>query len=451
MSADWSTDPPASNGIELRLSEVLVGALARAGHHRGPAPRPRRAHLPDRDAARRGDRARRGDAARRSFYALLLKDAGCSSNAAQVAALFGADDATSSARGRLTDTSSTRRVARAPGRATAAPGARRSQRRATSAAVLRSGRAGARRWSRCAASAAPTSPARSGSARSPPQAIRRRRRALGRPRLPGGVCRRAISLVGRILCLAQTAEVYWQHGGPAAACEVARKRRGTLVRPGAGRRARGARARRRVLGARCRSRRCRRSSRPTAWWSPTTTGSTASPRRSRGSSTPSRPTPPGTPPGVAEIAVALATLLGDRPRRDGDRPPRGAAARHRQARRLQPDPRQARPARPTDEWAVMRRHPALVAGDPHARPGVRRRWPGSPPPTTSGWTAAATSRGLTGARARPGVADPGRRRRGRGAQRQPALPPGAGPRRGAEHHGPRRRPLARRRGVRGAR
>ena len=48
------------------------------------------------------------DAGARSdlFYALLLKDAGCSSNAARVAALFGADDAVVKSSRRLTDTSS---------------------------------------------------------------------------------------------------------------------------------------------------------------------------------------------------------------------------------------------------------------------------------------------------------------------------------------------------------
>jgi len=34
-----------------------------------------------------------------------------------------------------------------------------------------------------------------------------------------------------VLCLAQTAEVFWQHGGPAAACEIARRRRGTWFDP----------------------------------------------------------------------------------------------------------------------------------------------------------------------------------------------------------------------------
>ena len=40
----------------------------------------------------RGDRPRRPQPALDLFYALLLKDAGCSANASRIAALFGADD-----------------------------------------------------------------------------------------------------------------------------------------------------------------------------------------------------------------------------------------------------------------------------------------------------------------------------------------------------------------------
>ena len=50
--------------------------------------------------------------------------------------------------------------------------------------------------------------------------------------------------------------------------------------------------------------------------------------------------------GVARIAVAIADVLGYGPRRAARPAPRRAAARHRQARRLQPDPRQAGQARP---------------------------------------------------------------------------------------------------------
>ena len=44
---------------------------------------------------------------------------------------------------------------------------------------------------------------------------------------PAGIAGEAISLVGRVLCVAQTAEVFWRHGGVAAASDIARQRRGT--------------------------------------------------------------------------------------------------------------------------------------------------------------------------------------------------------------------------------
>src|SRR5436309_2005281 len=101
-------DPSGSvtdHGVELRLSEVLSG-LSHAlditeGQPRGHAERTcvigmHLARVLDLD----------GDTRSSLFYALLLKDAGCSSNAAKVAALFGADDSLVKSSRRLTDTSS---------------------------------------------------------------------------------------------------------------------------------------------------------------------------------------------------------------------------------------------------------------------------------------------------------------------------------------------------------
>jgi HD-GYP domain-containing protein (c-di-GMP phosphodiesterase class II) len=48
---------------------------------------------------------------------------------------------------------------------------------------------------------------------------------------PAGVAGDAIPLLGRVLCLAQTAEVFWQLDGPAAALDVARARRGSWFDP----------------------------------------------------------------------------------------------------------------------------------------------------------------------------------------------------------------------------
>src|SRR3984885_4185436 len=64
------------------------------------------------------------DAAERSdlFYALLLKDAGCSANASRMATLFAADDRTAKASAKLVDWTS-RRAALLWSLRTAAPGA----------------------------------------------------------------------------------------------------------------------------------------------------------------------------------------------------------------------------------------------------------------------------------------------------------------------------------------
>ncbi|MBV9338735.1 MAG: hypothetical protein JO243_22835 [Solirubrobacterales bacterium] len=93
--------------VKLRLSEVLAGLSYALDITEGQA----RGHT-ERSCLigmRLGAALDLDDDARSSlFYALLLKDAGCSSNAARVAALFGADDAMVKSSRRMTDTSSTR-------------------------------------------------------------------------------------------------------------------------------------------------------------------------------------------------------------------------------------------------------------------------------------------------------------------------------------------------------
>src|SRR6201987_5394815 len=102
---DEGNHRPIDGGVELRLSEVLSGlsyALDMTeGQARGHSERScligmRLAAALDLDDATRSS----------LFYALLLKDAGCSSNAARVAALFGTDDAAVKSSRRLTDTAS---------------------------------------------------------------------------------------------------------------------------------------------------------------------------------------------------------------------------------------------------------------------------------------------------------------------------------------------------------
>jgi putative nucleotidyltransferase with HDIG domain len=164
------------------------------------------------------------------FYALLLKDAGCSSNAAKVSALFGADDAMVKSSRRLTDTSSTSQAVLHVLR-TAGAGGTVLDRARRVGLVLAAGREGARSLVelRCERGAAVA-------------------RAIGLEEVvaraimdvdehwdgggyPAGISGDDISLPGRVLCIAQTAEVFWRLGGSDAACDVARRRRGTWFDP----------------------------------------------------------------------------------------------------------------------------------------------------------------------------------------------------------------------------
>ena len=77
---------------QIALSEVIGGLSYALDLTEGEPPGPRGALVPDRDARRRRSSGSTPRPARDLFYALLLKDAGCSANSARMAALFGADD-----------------------------------------------------------------------------------------------------------------------------------------------------------------------------------------------------------------------------------------------------------------------------------------------------------------------------------------------------------------------
>jgi putative nucleotidyltransferase with HDIG domain len=222
-------DRGVADGVELRLSEVLAG-LSYAlditeGQARGHAERSCLIGMQLAAAIGLDDDARSA-----LFYALLLKDAGCSSNAARIAGLFGADDAIVKSSRRLTDTSSNRQallhVLRAAG--AGEPTLEKGRR---VAAVLRSGRAGARSLIqlRCERGAAV---ARSiGLSEVVARAIMDVDEHWDGGGYPVGAAGDSISVAGRVLCLAQTAEVFWRYGGPGAACEIVRQRRRTWFDP----------------------------------------------------------------------------------------------------------------------------------------------------------------------------------------------------------------------------
>jgi HD-GYP domain-containing protein (c-di-GMP phosphodiesterase class II) len=215
--------------MELRLSEVL-SALSHAlditeGQPRGHAERSCLIGM------RLGERIDLSEAQLSSlFYALLLKDAGCSSNSAKVAALYGNSDAAVKRDRKVTDHlragESLRHLLRntAPGRS---PLAKARHIRALAA----HGSAGARDLTalRCERGAAVARKVGMGEATA--DAIGALDEHWDGRGYPAGVAGDDIPLAGRILCIAQTAEVFWQLGGAAAACEVARARRGSWFDP----------------------------------------------------------------------------------------------------------------------------------------------------------------------------------------------------------------------------
>jgi len=223
------SERPVGDGVELRLSEVLAG-LSHAlditeGQARGHTERScligmRLAAALDLDDDERSS----------LFYALLLKDAGCSSNAARVAALFGADDATVKSSRRFTDTASSAQAVLHVLRTAGAGGSLPARGRHI-ASVLRSGRAGARSLVelRCERGAAVVRSIGLGEVAA--RAIMDLDEHWDGAGYPASIRGEDISLAGRVLCLAQTAEVYWRRGGPHAACEIARERRGTWFDP----------------------------------------------------------------------------------------------------------------------------------------------------------------------------------------------------------------------------
>jgi HD-GYP domain-containing protein (c-di-GMP phosphodiesterase class II) len=213
---------------EIALSE-LIGALSRAldiaeGEPPGHAMRScllgmRIANALELDADSRSD----------LFYALLLKDAGCSANSAHMAALFGADDQVAKRTSKLVNWAR-------PFDAfvwslkTVAPEGSLTERTGRLRAIRNEGQV-TRSLMRARCHRGAEIALKLGFSEATAEAIR----ALdehwdghGQPRSLSGD---EIPLAGRILCLAQTLEVFHAAGGPRAAYRVARKRSGEWFDP----------------------------------------------------------------------------------------------------------------------------------------------------------------------------------------------------------------------------
>jgi putative nucleotidyltransferase with HDIG domain len=171
-----------------------------------------------------------GEARSDLFYALLLKDAGCSANAAHMAALFGADDQVAKRTSKLVDWSRPLSALRWSVRTVAPDGslkdrldrlrAIRDEGEVTKSLMLARCHRGAEIALKLGFSEATAGGIR---------ALDEHWDGRGQPY---GLSGAEIPLTARILCLAQTVEVFQSSRGVESACHVAVKRRGQWFDPG---------------------------------------------------------------------------------------------------------------------------------------------------------------------------------------------------------------------------
>jgi HD-GYP domain-containing protein (c-di-GMP phosphodiesterase class II) len=163
------------------------------------------------------------------FYALLLKDAGCSANSAKMAALFGADDHVAKRTSKRIDWSG-RLPAFIWSMRTVAPGGSVRSRLERLLDIKEEGQVTrALMQARCDRGAEIA--LLLGLEPETAEAIRALDEHWDGAGQPRGLQGEEIPLLGRILCLAQTAEIFHAAGGFRAAYGVARKRRGGWFDP----------------------------------------------------------------------------------------------------------------------------------------------------------------------------------------------------------------------------
>ena len=388
------------------------------------------------------------DAATRSrlFYALLLKDAGCSANSAKMAALFGADDHVAKRSSKRVDWSG-RLPALAWSVRTVAPGGSARARLDRLLAIKAEGEVTrALMQARCDRGAEIA--LMLGLEPETAEAIRALDEHWDGGGQPRGLRGEEIPLLGRILCLAQTAEIFHAAGGPRAAWRVARRRRGHWFDP----------ALVDAFGTLRADTAFWDSLRDDeiASWEPEDRLLTADDARLdqialafAGVVDAKSPWTYRHSDRACLIATGLASALGADAGPAARSAPYGAAARHRQARDLEPDPRQARPAH-RRRVRPGQGAPAGQRADHRAGPRLRAPRPGRRGPPRAPRRQRLPPRAVRG-RADDADARARGRRRLRGAHVRAPVPPGAVLGDGPRHH-PRRRPgTIRPRGLRDAR
>jgi putative nucleotidyltransferase with HDIG domain len=215
--------------VDIRLSE-LVSALSHALDVTGGQPMGH-AERTCLIGQRLADAVGLQSAQRSSlFYALLLKDAGCSTTAAQIATTFGNDDQQVKRESRLIDA---HRPQTTLGylRRNVAPGAPLRERARHLRAVVAMSHGGVDELERMRCERGADIARAIGLEEEAATAISQLFEHWDGNGHPGDRAGEEISLLARIACLSQTMEFFWQQGGAAAACDVARARRGTWFDP----------------------------------------------------------------------------------------------------------------------------------------------------------------------------------------------------------------------------
>jgi HD-GYP domain-containing protein (c-di-GMP phosphodiesterase class II) len=171
------------------------------------------------------------DAAARSdvFYALLVKDAGCSANSARMAAIFGADDQFAKRTSKRVDWAHSF-PALVWALRTVEPGGTLRARADRLRAIHEEGEV-TRSLMRARCDRGAEIARLLGLSDASAEAVRALDEHWDGRGQPKGLRGEAIPLGGRILCLAQTVEIFHAAGGPEAALRMARRRRGAWFDP----------------------------------------------------------------------------------------------------------------------------------------------------------------------------------------------------------------------------